>query len=153
MNKNFVQPEVKWYQRETHIQELWDHDLSWSRMLNWLSHPGALKQSSVFLKNWALKWSFLYLPSLLPFLLVFSFCWIWVSLWYHFIYDCRGAPGWPSGLSIQLLVWAQVMISWFVTLRPASGCALTARSLLGILSLTLSLCSSPACSLSPSQNK
>ena len=21
--------------------ELWDHDLSWSWMLNWLSHPGA----------------------------------------------------------------------------------------------------------------
>ena len=29
------------HRAQTH--KLWDHDLSWSRMLNWLSHPGALE--------------------------------------------------------------------------------------------------------------
>ena len=27
--------------RGARTHELWDHDLSWSRTLNWLSHPGA----------------------------------------------------------------------------------------------------------------
>ena len=48
-----------------------------------------------------------------------------------------GAPGWLSQLSVGLLVLAQVMISWFVGLRPASSSVLTAQSLLGILSLPL----------------
>ena len=43
---------------------------------------------------------------------------------------------------------AQVMMSQFVSLSPASGSVLTAWSLLGILSLSLSLCYSPALSLS-----
>ena len=52
-------------------------------------------------------------------------------------------PGWLRWLSIQLLISAQVMISWFMSSSPASGCALTVRSLLEILSLPLSLC--PPC--------
>ena len=50
-----------------------------------------------------------------------------------------GASGWLSRLSIRLLMSAQVMISWFVGSSPAWGTALTAWSLLGILSLPLSL--------------
>ena len=46
-----------------------------------------------------------------------------------------GAPDWLSQLSIQLSVSAQVMISQFVSLSPASGSVLTAWSLLGILCL------------------
>ena len=55
-----------------------------------------------------------------------------------------GAPGWLSQLSVQLLVSTQVMISWFVSSNPALGSALTVQSLLGILSLSLPLCPSPA---------
>ena len=59
----------------------------------------------------------------------------------------QGAPGWLSGLSIWLMVLAQVMISWFVSSIPASrfmslspdwGCVLTVWSLLGVLSLPFS---------------
>ena len=53
-----------------------------------------------------------------------------------------GVPGWLGRLSVRLLISAQVMTSWCTGLRPASGSALTARSLLGILSP--SLCTSPA---------
>ena len=60
--------------------------------------------------------------------------------------------GWLSGLNVQLLISVQVIISQFVTLRCASGCVLTVQSLLGILSLPLSLSASPllmhACFLS-----
>ena len=49
-----------------------------------------------------------------------------------------GAPGWLSCLSIRFLISAQVMISWFMTLSPASSSALTVQSLLGILSPSLS---------------
>ena len=52
------------------------------------------------------------------------------------------APGWLSRLSNRILISAQVMISWFVGSRPTLGSALTAQSLLGILSLCLSLCPS-----------
>ena len=41
-------------------------------------------------------------------------------------------------LSVQLLILAQVMISRLVSLSPALGSALTAWSLLGILSPSLS---------------
>ena len=51
----------------------------------------------------------------------------------------RRAPGWLSWLSIRLSTSALVMISWFVRLSPVLGCALTAQSLLGTLSLSLSL--------------
>ena len=53
-------------------------------------------------------------------------------------------------LSVRLLVSAQVMISQFVGSSPASGSVLTARSQLGILSLSLP---SPARSLSLKVNK
>ena len=59
-----------------------------------------------------------------------------------------GARGWPSGLHVRLLVSAQVMISQFVSLSPTSGSVLTARGLPVVLSLPLSLCPSPAHSLS-----
>ena len=55
----------------------------------------------------------------------------------------RGAPGWLSWLSIQLLILAQVMILWFMRLSPEltgpRGSELTAWSLLGILSVPSSL--------------
>ena len=54
-----------------------------------------------------------------------------------------GTPGWLSRLSVRLLVFAQVMASQFVSLSPALGSILTAQSLLGILSLSLSLCTPP----------
>ena len=61
-----------------------------------------------------------------------------------------GVPKWFSWLSVPLLISAQVMISRFVDSSPVSGSALTAWSLLGILSppLSLSLSAPP-----PSQNK
>ena len=46
-----------------------------------------------------------------------------------------GASGWLGWLSIQLLISAQVVISPFVGLSPASGSTLTGHSLLKILSL------------------
>ena len=49
------------------------------------------------------------------------------------------APEWLSWLSVWFLVSAQVMISQFMKWSPASGSVLTVRSLLGILSLPLSL--------------
>ena len=64
-----------------------------------------------------------------------------------------GAPGWLSQLSIQLLTSVQVVISWFVSLSPTSGSALTAQSLLGILSLSLSAPPLLARSLSLSLSK
>ena len=65
-----------------------------------------------------------------------------------------GAPGWLSWLSIQLLVLAQVMISQFMGLSPASGSVLTCRASLEFsLSLSLSLSAPPplALSLAPSK--
>ena len=56
-------------------------------------------------------------------------------------------------LSTQLLIAAQIVISQFVRSSPMLGSALTARSLLGILSLPFSLCPSPAHSLSLKINK
>ena len=67
--------------------------------------------------------------------------------------NTSGAPGWLSGLSSRLLVSAQVMISWFVSLSPALGSARIAPSLLGILSLPLSLPLPHSCSLSLSLSK
>ena len=49
------------------------------------------------------------------------------------------APDWLSWLGVWLLISAQVMISQFVGLSPVSGSVLTAQSLPGILSLSLSL--------------
>ena len=64
-----------------------------------------------------------------------------------------GAPGWLSCLSVQLLISVQVMIPglWDQALCWALRCM---WSLLGILSLSLSLCSSPnLSSLSLSRRK
>ena len=60
----------------------------------------------------------------------------------------KEAPRGLSWLSVQLFVLAQVMISRFMGPSPALGTALTVWSLLGILSLSLSFCPSPALSLS-----
>ena len=62
----------------------------------------------------------------------------------------KGAPGWLSWLSVQLLISAQVMISRFVSSSPTLGSVLTVQSLLGILALPF--CPSPPM-LSLSQNK
>ena len=53
-----------------------------------------------------------------------------------------GAPGCLSRISTWLWFSAQVVISRFVSLSPASGSALTAWSLLGILCLPLFFCPS-----------
>ena len=45
-----------------------------------------------------------------------------------------GTAGWLSQLSFRLLTSAQVTILQFVSSSPTSGSALTAQSLLGILS-------------------
>ena len=60
-------------------------------------------------------------------------------------------PRWLSQLSVRLLISAQVMISGFVGLTPASGSVLTMWSLLGILSPSLSAL--PLLKLLLSQNK
>ena len=54
------------------------------------------------------------------------------------ILSLHGAPGWLIQLSVQLLILAQVMISWFTGSSPALGFALIVWSLLGILSPPLS---------------
>ena len=59
-----------------------------------------------------------------------------------------GLPGWFGQLNPQLLVLAQVMISWLVGLSPMSGSVQMVWSLLEIFSLRLSLCPSPAHSFS-----
>ena len=55
--------------------------------------------------------------------------------------------------AIQLLISAEVMISQFPSSGPSSDSALTARSLLRFIALSFSLCLSPTCVFSPSQNK
>ena len=60
----------------------------------------------------------------------------------HFKHFSR-APGWLSWLSVQILIFAQVMISWFMRWNLESGSVQTAQSLLGILSLPLSLTAPP----------
>ena len=59
-----------------------------------------------------------------------------------------GAPGRLSRLSVQLLIWGQVMISWFVRSSPALGVALMAQNLLGTLSFPLSLSFPPSLKIS-----
>ena len=59
---------------------------------------------------------------------------------------CLGAPGWLSQLSVPLSISAQVTISRFVSLSPASGSVLSARACFGS-SIPLSLCPFPAHSL------
>ena len=56
-------------------------------------------------------------------------------------------PGWLSQLRAGLLVWAQVMISQFMRSSPMWGSALAAQSLLGILSLPLSVPPAYTCAL------
>ena len=57
--------------------------------------------------------------------------------------ELRGAPGWLSWFGIQLLIWALVVLSRFLSSSPASGSAQSTQSLLGVLSapplLSLSL--------------
>ena len=60
-------------------------------------------------------------------------------------------PGGLSRLSVRLLVSAQVMISRSAGSSPVLGSVLTAWTLPGILSPSLSLCPSPTSTLS--QNK
>ena len=58
-----------------------------------------------------------------------------------------------SQLSVQLLILAQVIISWFVSSSPTLGSTLTAQNLLGSRSLFLSLCPSPVRALTPPLSK
>ena len=82
----------------------------------------------------------------------------WTSAWTNWFISyllletqmCR-VPGWLSQLSIQLLDWAQVMISEFMRWNPTSGSVLTGQRLLGIPSLPLSLPLLHALSLSLSK--
>ena len=62
-----------------------------------------------------------------------------------------GVPGWLSWLSVQLLVLAQVVISWIVSSSLTSVSLLTAWSLLDILSLPFSVPLSCSLSMSLSQ--
>ena len=64
---------------------------------------------------------------------------------YPIIMPALGISGWLSRWSIQVLILAQLMISCFMSSSPELGSVLTVRSLLGILSLSLSFCPSPAC--------
>ena len=68
------------------------------------------------------------------------------------IKDVKGDPGWLSRLSLTLDFGSGHDLE-VVELSPMSGSARTVRSLCGILSLflSLSLCPSPARSLSPSK--
>ena len=58
-------------------------------------------------------------------------------------------PAWLSWLSIQLLISAQVVISWFMRLSPTLGSVLTEPA--GILPPSLS--APPLLALCHSQNK
>ena len=49
-----------------------------------------------------------------------------------------GVPGWIRWLSIQLLISAQVVISWFMGLSPTLGSVLTVQSLVEIFPLSVS---------------
>ena len=53
--------------------------------------------------------------------------------------EWNGVPGWLHQLGVQLLVSAQVMVLRFVSSSPTWGSVLTVWSLLGILSLPVSL--------------
>ena len=64
------------------------------------------------------------------------------------IKEYLGVPGWLSRLSVRPLIVALVMISQFTESSPMSDSALTARNLLGILCLPLSLSAPPLLSLS-----
>ena len=64
-----------------------------------------------------------------------------------------GAPGWFSRLGVWLLIPSRVMISWFLGSSPASGSALSMESAWDSLSSSLSLCPSPALSLSLKINR
>ena len=55
--------------------------------------------------------------------------------------------------AIQLLISAEFMISQFPSSGPSSDSALTAWSLLRFIALSFSLCLSPTCVFSPSQNR
>ena len=81
-------------------------------------------------------------------------CWLLFTGWLDSLrgrFLTQTLHGWLSRLSVS----ARVTISRFVSLSPTPGSVLTGRSLLGILPLFLSLCSSPTCvlSLSLSQKK
>ena len=69
---------------------------------------------------------------------------------YFCLKNIRIWGAWVTQLSVRLLILTWVMISQFVRLSPTQrlGSVLTLRSLLGILSLSLSLPLSHLCALS-----
>ena len=73
--------------------------------------------------------------------------------WQAFLYfDHVGAPRWLTQLSIQLLILAQVKISWFMGSSPVSGSVQRQHGACLGFSLSLSL-PFPTCAFSLSQNK
>ena len=73
----------------------------------------------------------------------------------HFLHQksLRGVPGWLIRSSVQLLIWAQVMISLSMSLSPTLDYADSEGPAWDSLSLPLSLALSCLCSLSLSLSK
>ena len=124
-------------QRGARTHELWDHDLSRSQTLNWLSHPGAPewslsknKQTTTTLQN-----EIIYLDNPIP-----------IKKCEFIIFKKRGGT-WVSE-SVEHLTSAQVVISQFVRSSPALGSVLTAQSLEPAWILSLSLSVPPLLTLS-----
>ena len=126
-------------------REPWDYELSWSWTLNWLSHPGSPITFLIvtgFCPLWILwcrtfyfhSWFahiFIKILENLSFLLknkILSFCFLSELIF--------RMPRWLSQLSIQLLVFAQVMIPGSWDRAPCQTLGWV-WSLLGILSLPL----------------
>ena len=107
---------------------------------------------SSFLGSFVFLWYLLVVMSPFSFPILFEsllfFPWVSLAKGLSLFYV---APGWLSWFSIQLMVSAQVMVSWFMSSSPTSGSVLTVCSLLGILSPSLS--AAPLLALSLSQNK
>ena len=81
----------------------------------------------------------------------------WLLLHKNHLGDCFKnigfrVPGWLTWLRVWLLVSAQVMISWFVSLSPTSRSELTERSLIRTFSPSVSDSSRLALSLSQKIN-
>ena len=130
-------------------QEPWDHDLSWSWMLNWLSHPWA--PFLVFNYSMPTRVLISVFPTALTAfniqnLLIFSTVYFLLFLLeYKF---CSRVLGWLSWLSIWLRLssWSR---GWWIQAPYQASCSqVRAWSLLWILHLPLSLpllCSHSAC--------
>ena len=68
-------------------------------------------------------------------------------------YYCCQAPRWPSRLGLRLVTSAQVKELTVPGFKPLIGLCTEVQSLVRVLSLSVSLCPSPAPALSPSLPK